>query len=396
MDATRIALSGINGANKNLSNTSNNIANSQTVGYKATSVTFAQMVVNNGSQGTGIGVSGGAVTTNFGNGSMVQTGDPLDHSISGSGFFVVEGKNGENLLTRSGDFSFNKEGVLVDSFGNKVQGFGAGSTVLEDIVINDAALPPQATTESKITANFGSEKDSELVTSISVFDSLGTEHQMKIKFDNKVVDATTKEATWTVTAEINGKTVTLGTPSTIEFDAAGQLKAGEGLLDADGKFEADLSGITPTLPGVGKIEVDLTGSTGYDGDSKISSQTSNGRTFSEYDNFKVEADGTIVFSYQGGETKRVAQIALANVDNLNGLVTQNNGYYTTSQAAGETLYGVSGDAGFGMVYSGYLEGSNVDMTAQLVGLIEAQQHYQSNSKVLGVVDENNKALMQVI
>ncbi|WP_210498412.1 flagellar hook protein FlgE [Vibrio crassostreae] len=396
MDSTQIALSGINSANQTLSNTSNNIANSETTAYKSTDVNFTQMVVSNGSQGTGIGVSGGAVSTSFGNGGMVSTGDPLDHAISGEGFFIVEGPNGEELYTRDGHFNFDKDGYLVDSNGNQVQGYPSGTSELAPIHLDETPLPPEVTTEATIEANFGTESTGEVVASVPIYDSLGGEHAMQVKFDNKVVDPVTNEATWTVSATVNGQAVTMPAPAEISFDSTGQLIAPSGMVDADGKLQIDLSTLTPALPGVTTVDVDMAGSTGYEGDNTVKSQTSNGRTYSELDGYKVEANGTIVFSYQGGETKEVAQIGMANVENLNGLTTENNGYYTTTQEAGEVTYGTSGDSGFGIMYSGYVEGSNVDMTSELVDLITAQSFYQSNAKVLGVVDENNQALMQAI
>lgn len=396
MDSSKIALSGISAANQMLSNTSNNLSNSETTGYKTSSVTFSELVVNNGSQGEGIGVSGGTTTIDYSSGTMSTSSDSLDHAISGDGFFVVENDSGEQLLTRSGDFSFDEDGVLVDANGNAVQGYLEGSSELSDIVLISTALPPEVTESAELTANFGSTDGDSVSTTLSVFDSLGAESDLVITIDSRTLDSSTNEATWTVSATINGTTVTLGTPSEITFDSSGQLVLGSGLVDADGNISIDLSSVTPSLPGVGTVTLDISDSTGYEGDSNLETSSSDGRTYAEFTDYSVEDDGTIVFNYQGGETKEFAQIAMATVENLNGLVVENNGYYTLTQSAGDISYGKSGDAGFGTMYSGYLEGSNVDNTAELVALIEAQKFYQSNSKVLGVVDENNQALMQVI
>lgn len=396
MDSSKIALSGISAANQMLSNTSNNLANSETTGYKGSSVTFSELVVNNGSQGEGIGVSGGKTTINFSSGTMSTSSDPLDHAISGDGFFIVEDDNGSQLLTRGGDFSFDADGVLVDSTGNAVQGYLEGSSELTDIVLISTALPPEVTSSGELTANFGSTAGDSVTSILSVFDSLGAESDLAITIDSRNLNPATNEATWTVSATINGNPVTLGAPSEITFNSSGQLVLGSGLVDASGKIAIDLSGLTPSLPGVTTVSLDISKSTGYEGDSNLETSKSDGRTYAEFTDYAVEEGGTIVFNYRGGETKEFAQIAMAVVENLNGLVVENNGYYTLTQAAGDITYGVSGDAGFGTMYSGYLEGSNVDNTAELVSLISAQKFYQSNSKVLGVVDENNKALMQVI
>lgn len=398
MDYTKIALSGINGANKAIGNTSNNIANSETIGYKSQSMQFSQMVVKNGSQGSGVGVGSGAVSTNHNGGSMLPTGNALHQAISGEGYFVVETGNGEQILTRNGAFQFDKDGYLVDGYGNHVQGFGNDSTALQEIKIDDTSLPPVVTNEGALSINFGNDMTDptdEIVTSLKVYDSLGQSSNLNIKFKNYQIDPTTNEATWEIEANINGGTVTL-TPNTVHFDDKGQMITGKGAIDADGKFDLDLSKQTPALPGVGNMEIDISTSTGYAGNTTIKSQTSNGRSYAEYDGYQVEANGKIVFSYAGGETKEVATLAMANVKNPDGLVMENNGYYSVGIDAGEVFFGKSGETGFGNMYSGYLEGSNVDMTGELVNLIGLQKMFQSNSKVLGVAKETNNALMQAV
>ncbi|MDK9793908.1 flagellar hook protein FlgE [Vibrio sp. D431a] len=398
MDYTKIALSGINGANRAIGNTSNNIANSETIGFKQTSMQFSQMVVKNGANGTGVGVGSGAVSTNHNGGSMVPTGNALHQAISGEGYFVVENENGEQSLTRNGAFEFDKDGYLVDGYGNHVQGFGSGSTALQDIKIDETSLPPVITDSGSLEINFGNDMTDptdEIVTSVKVFDSLGDSQNLNIKFKNYSIDPVTSEATWEIEASVDGKAVAL-TPNTVHFNDKGELIKGKGAIDGDGKFELNLGTLTPALPGVGKVEMDISKSTGYAGNTTIKSQNSNGRTYAEYDGYQVEADGSIVFSYAGGETKEVATIAMANVKNPDGLVMGNNGYYSVGIAAGDVFYGKSGDTGFGNMYSGYLEGSNVDMTAELVNLISLQKMFQSNSKVLGVAKETNNALMQAV
>jgi flagellar hook protein FlgE len=153
------AISGLRANQFMLDVTGNNIANANTVGYKASNVVFqdtlSQMLTGGaaptaGRGGTnpiqvGLGVQVGGVTTNFGQGSAQVTGRDTNLMISGDGLFVVN-RNGENLYTRAGAFNFDSTGKLVTPDGDIVQGYAAnGAGVINatgtpsNIVIPDLA-----------------------------------------------------------------------------------------------------------------------------------------------------------------------------------------------------------------------------------------------------------------
>ena len=132
------AISGLRANQTMLDVTGNNIANANTAGYKGTSIVFqdtlSQMLTSAsapaGNRGgtnpiqVGLGVQVGGTTTNLNQGSAQATGRATDLMIQGDGFFMVR-RNGEDLFTRAGAFSFDSAGQLVTLDGDTVQGYRA-------------------------------------------------------------------------------------------------------------------------------------------------------------------------------------------------------------------------------------------------------------------------------
>jgi flagellar hook protein FlgE len=154
----RSLFSGISGLRVNqtmLDVTGNNIANANTVGFKASSVVFqdtlSQMLsgatgagANRGGinpQQVGLGVQLAATSTNLSQGSAQATGRTTDLMIQGDGFFVVE--NGtEQLYTRAGSFTFDETGTLTTPDGNRVMGYGLNADGTSDGVLRPITLDP--------------------------------------------------------------------------------------------------------------------------------------------------------------------------------------------------------------------------------------------------------------
>jgi flagellar hook protein FlgE len=135
------AVSGLKNHQTLLDVTANNIANVNTVGYKASRVTFAdslsQMVIgatapgnNQGGRNAaqvGLGVQLASIDNLMGGGSLQSTGEATDVAIEGEGMFIVG--NGtppavptQNEYTRAGNFTFNDEGFLTTQSGEYVMG----------------------------------------------------------------------------------------------------------------------------------------------------------------------------------------------------------------------------------------------------------------------------------
>lgn len=194
-----IALSGLSAINTDLNTISNNIANSGTYGFKSSRSNFASVYA--GTQPSGVEVA--STTQTIGkNGNAQATGRGLDAMIQGKGFFVAKNDaTGETLYTRVGIFSADKDGYILDSFGNKVQGYatrydangkpvsGGALGAVGDLKLRSGAIPAQATDSLSYVGNLSSDwtvptvafdpsdplsYNSSIVT--PVYDSLGVKH----------------------------------------------------------------------------------------------------------------------------------------------------------------------------------------------------------------------------
>lgn len=391
-DFSKIALSGLRAANSQLAVTSNNLANSETFGYKSQSVQFKALFASNGMNAMGIGTALDATKTNFTNGSMIPTGDPLHHAIVGVGFFMVKDSDGGTKFTRVGLFEFNPDGILVDNSGNHVQGYLAkdstGTTT--DIILDKSPLAPQVSTTGELDANLGTDDGTGSLTSTySVYDALGKEHRMQVKFEDKVANPATGEASWDMTVTINGETVSLGQ---VQFDTNGRIKK-DAAPFTNGVLNIDLSGLAQPINGVANVSINMSKLTGYEGDTSIRNQDMDGAPVAEFEKYQIEANGNIVSYYKDGRSKPVGQIALAAVDNPDGMLVDGS-YFSLTTNSGKMRVGVAGQAGFGSVTPGVIEGSNVNTTDELVNMISSQRFFQANAKVIGASKELNNALMQ--
>lgn len=176
--------SGVSGLTANLTNLDvigNNIANSNTVGFKSGRVTFTEMLtqtirsasrpVSGGLGGTnpqqiGLGTRVGSIDTNFNQGNFQTTGKKTDLAIQGPGFFILS-DGASNVFTRAGIFGLDSENTLVNpSTGHRVQGVMAdsegvlGTGPLTDIYIDPSlVVPASATTSVQMMGNLDSASD---------------------------------------------------------------------------------------------------------------------------------------------------------------------------------------------------------------------------------------------
>lgn len=139
------SLNGLKNAQSSLGTIAHNIANSETYGFKRGRTEFSEIVagsaLSNPRTIQGIGASVDSITQNFALGPVEQTGSALDMAITGDGFFTLQGENGETLYTRSGSFTINESGGIVDNNGNRLQVYpvdpngGTTANTLQDVQI---------------------------------------------------------------------------------------------------------------------------------------------------------------------------------------------------------------------------------------------------------------------
>lgn len=165
------ALSGINAASNGLSVISNNLANSQTVGFKASRAEFADMFSGpQSSPGNGVRVA--AYTQDFSQGTIQGTGRELDYAIDGEGFFILDDQTGKYpaIYTRNGSFKLDKDGYITDQSGNQLQGYLRNDTLstdtspvfdttLSSIDLDALNRTPRATDEMTFAINLDGEED---------------------------------------------------------------------------------------------------------------------------------------------------------------------------------------------------------------------------------------------
>jgi flagellar hook protein FlgE len=408
-------ISGLHAHQTMMDVTGNNIANVNTVGYKASSVQFrdtlSQMVgaagaPQNGMGGTnpaqvGLGVSNNGIVANFAQGSQQTTGRAGDMMIQGDGFFVTRSGN-ELLYTRAGSFTFDANGLLVTAAGEPVQGWTA-----EDGVVNSSAkpddirmplgstIPPRETENVTLKGNLSSDDvpdgnnpansglNYETTIPIKVYDETGATTTAVAHF-KRIANANTgtpPTSTWEVTLPYVTPTALDPTPAQ---PAAVQLMFEDGKpLALNGKMEFPLA--DPTR----KYTVDVSDISSYSGISDARVFDTDGQTAGALTSlsYSVSDTGQIVGVYSNGLKQVLGQVAMATFKNPTGLEKIGDSSFRSTVNSGYAQVGTPGSAGMGSVVTGALEMSNVDLAQEFTNLVIAQRGFQANSRVITTSDE---------
>ncbi len=367
-------ISGLRSHQTMLDVTGNNIANVNTIGFKAGSVQFqdtlSQIVQNSrgaqdGAGGTnpaqvGLGTQVAGIRTNFTQGAPQATGVATDLMIAGDGFFVVR-TGAETMYTRNGGFSFDTAGRMVTVDGALVQGWTAvdgqvatGGPVGDITLPVSATSPARATTSAEVTGNLPSDAalDTELVRDITVYAG----------------DGATRQLTLTFTRTGDGWDVTDGTTTTsLEF-TEGEL-TGPASIVSDG------------------VAVDLSAVTGFADLRTVAITDQDGLAPGTLVSYTISADGALLGTFSNGASEVLAQVALASFDNPEGLEKAGSSQYRAGANSGEAALGTPGGDGFGELVSGALEMSNVDLSQEFTNLIVAQRGFQANARIITTSDE---------
>jgi flagellar hook protein FlgE len=407
-------LSGLNANQTALSVIGNNLANINTVGFKASTVTFADLVSqtvggsSNNPMQVGLGVTTGSISPVFSQGSIESSGEATNVAIQGSGFFVLRGDEGQ-AYTRAGNFSFDSGGRLVTPDGYRVQGYSAVDAatglisttgVPTDIVVPPGVLrAPVPTSQFQTLSNLDASAaiGATFTTSVQLYDVKGAPHVMTVTYSK------TAAGTWNYAMTVPGADVTGGTAGTPYPIPAGSGGTGalvfgsNGLLQTiNGAAPADITITTPTWTNGAAATVmswdvvdanNVASVTGYSSPSTTSSISQNGSAAGTVNNITIGSDGTITGTFGAGQTVAIGMVALANFNNPKGLLKLGNNRYGESQAAGLPNIGVAGEGGRGTLIGSSLEQSNVDMAREFTQMILAQRGYQANSKTITVADE---------
>jgi flagellar hook protein FlgE len=416
-------LSGLTANATYLSVIGNNLANLNTVGFKASAVRFSDLVSQRvggtsvNPMQVGLGVATASISPVFSQGSIENSREGSNVAIQGNGFFVVRSTDG-TAYTRAGDFSLDADGKLATQDGWAVQGYTqidptTGEVVttgeLSDIVVPLGSLrEPMPTTIFSATTNLDSNATpgpppTTFATSVEVYDALGAEHTVTITYTN------TGAGAWNYAVTVPGEDVVGGTAGApfqvatgnIAFDATGQLDPAVGI---NGGAPANITVATPAWAN-GAAASSMTWQildaqdeetlTGYSAVSATSSKTQNGSQAGQISEINIEPDGSILATVGAGQTVVIGQLALATFNNPKGLVKVGANRFGSTEAAGLRNIGVAGTGGRGTIIGSALEGSNVDVALEFTQMILAQRGYQANAKTITVSDEVLQDTLQI-
>jgi flagellar hook protein FlgE len=390
-------LSGLFAAAQNLDVIGNNVANANTVGFKQAGALFADVYANSlaggGQSAPGIGVAVTAIQQNFSQGNVSTTSNPLDVAINGGGFFRMD-TNGTVTYSRNGQFHLDKDGFIVNATGSKVTGYGvdsAGNVLISDagpLQISLAQLQASATATSNIGLNLDARESIissafditdpttyNKATSMSVYDSLGNPHAFNTYY------VKTAANTWTVYGALDGVALA-GSLGQLQFGTDGNLTAGTPPLPWNVSQALTNGATTPFA-----FTLDYQGATQFGSQFGVNTLQQDGFSSGQLSGFSIGSDGIIQGRYTNGQTRTLGQFLLVNFPNPTGLQSMGNNAWAETSTSGQPVPGGPGSGNLGVLQSGAVEESNVDLTAELVDMITAQRVYQANAQTIKTQDQ---------
>lgn len=403
-------ISGLKNLQTKLDVIGNNVANVNTYGFKKSRVTFSDAMnqtvsgasaatANKGgtnSKQIGLGSTIATIDTIHTQSSLQTTGRDLDLGISGDGYFIV--KQGDALsYTRAGNFYLDDNGTLVNSNGLKVQAFkvdenGKRSKTIGDVAVNvNAILPAVTSTKISVSENLAADAIDGTVFSqqMKVVDEKGKEQTATIYFqktgDDKWELFDEEPATLGDTSATKPKSFT-----SLNFDANGQLVAADKILAGQtinistGKEDDSNTAVDESVQKV-KLDFDFSNITQVKG-STTALVNPNGNKEGKLESFNIGSSGEINGVYSNGLITTLGQLAVAKFSNSSGLTKTGGNTFQESINSGTANINIAGE-GRGVIASGSLEMSNVDLSEEFTEMIVAQRGFQSNSRIITTSDE---------
>ncbi len=409
------AITGLRANNLAMGVIGNNVANINTWGFKAQRYSFADILgASIGNLRVGGGTKLSNITPNFSQGSVLNTGNPLDMAIDGNGFFIVKDPLSDtNYYTRVGQFIVDDTGNVTTPEGYILQGWkvdedGNVSSTLEDINIANISSLPKATSHVQIGMNLNSEdstptaawnldpkngpaKDSyNYSTNIVVYDAYGATHTVSLYF--RKVDDNTWEVHY-VYKDDSGQYKEAGTQQLSFNDGSDDNPAGS-LKDDNSsnpiKF-SDWNNLEIYFDyGTGTDEggSGLDGTTQFAQDSNVSFIHQDGQEAGSLTrDVTIDEEGYLYGIFSNGTIRPLYKIPLANFASPWNLEELGNNVYGITNKSGQPIIGDAGSGGRGKILSGYLEQSNVDLATEFTNLILSQRAFQANARIITTSDE---------
>lgn len=445
------SVSGINSQGTVISVVGDNIANTNTVGFKGARAEFVDVLSGSlgGAAGSGGQVGAGARISGIGQiftqGSLESTGVGTDLAVDGNGFFIVQDTTGI-FYSRAGLFRLNSSKQLVNPAGEQVLGFGIAPNgtpngALGPIDIKSASSQPKPTANIDVNVNLDPNtailpgafdqtdpiNSSNFQTGIRIFDSLGNARNILIYFRKTATN------TWQWFAGVNRSDLDLSVDfpgatagvqptqflplqsGTLSFTTSGALDLennaqlsldydlnGDGILDgvsiptpANWAFSAGASATQAIALDFG-TSITGEGGTGIDKSTQFGGQViSNSVRFMNQDGFaagqlsniSIDEDGFVTGQFSNGVTQKLAQVGLAQFPSVQGLERVGNNNFRETVGSGNPIIGSPNQSDFGAVRSGFIELSNVDLAGEFVKLILAQRAFQANTRTISTTNQ---------
>jgi flagellar hook protein FlgE len=412
-----IALSGLDAASTDLQVTGHNIANAATNGFKQSRAEFADIYATSiqdvSATSSGRGVKVTRVAQQFAQGNIDFTSNNLDLAVNGEGFFVLHDQSGNVSYSRAGAYGVDRDGYVVNHAGGRLQVFdpvGLGNDTFNTGSTSDLLLPatsgaPAATGRVVASFNLSAAESQPTVapfdplasqsynhsTSTTIYDSLGTSHVMTMYYVKTAADGE-----WDTHTYVDGNAVTAGggASARLTFDSAGAIQLGAGDVSASGTVAWD-----SYAPGGGAADIDLvfdyTTTTQYGTDFSVNNLTQDGYTAGQLSGVDIDNSGVVFTRFTNGQSTAIGKIALARFNNPQGLRQEGDSSWTETFASGDVQMGEPGNSNLGLVQSGGLENSNVDLAEQLVNLITAQRNFQANAQVITTADTITQTIINI-
>lgn len=407
--AMRTSVSGMNAQSIRLSALSDNIANADTIGYKAASAQFKTMLITDGLMQYGSGAVDTRIRYGISQqGALVGTSNSTDLAIQGGGYFVVAGPNGAPHLTREGSFRLDANGYLVNAGGFRLMGVSAGASDavgfsgMSLLKINSTGLMATPTTSGVFSANLAADADIVPASNLPSANSVAAQWTSKsslVVYDNLGAKVTldvyltkTGANAWEAAVFDHAAASTAGFPyssgplvvQSLQFDGA----TGALSVPSPGQFSI-------SVPNGQSMTLDIGMMTQLGAPYSVNSASVNGNAPTPFSQIAVDTDGAVYAVYQNGARANLGEIRLATVASPDNLQPLSGNVYDVTSRSGDVVVGSANTGAFGALVSSALESSTVDIASELTDMIETQRAYSADSKAFQVATDMADVLVNL-
>jgi len=413
-----------------LATISDNIANSQTIGYKRADAEFADLVLQ---QQSGAYSAGGVRAMTYrdagAQGALITTANATDISISGRGMLPVTDAAGavstsadrQLLLTSTGSFFTDENGLLrtqsglfllgwpTDSSGNVGSPARDSGASLQPVQINLNQFSASPTSQIRMGLNLPA---SDTVAGaagapyslpVEYFDNLGRAQTLSFTF-SPIVPASGASNAWTVTIVDNaGSSLSPIASFDVNFDTTAANGGSVAAVTAGaGAIYDPVTGDVTVTTVSGPLAINIGSPGGGSPLTQLSATfaplavTKDGAPIGNLNSIEIDQSGMLTAVFDTGFRRALYQIPVGDVPNFRGLNAEGNQSFSISQDSGDVYFWNSGDGPVGSTLGFSLSQSTTDIAAELTDLIQTQRAYSSNAKIIQTVDEMLRETTDII